>query len=110
MAIYELNIFAISNNTDLHTVLQSKIPVKLDARMWADDYTINTGTDDAGVPTTFISIRFNDSADRTVIANQINTLAGFKADCEVGSYVKKHKCFHDEGLACNPAVTLWEKV
>lgn len=110
MAVYELQVYAISSNADLHTVLRSKIPAKLDARMWADDYTVITGNDfDSGVPTTRVSVRFNAEADRTTIASQIDALAGFKVDCEIGSYIKKHLCYHDEGKPCETAVILWEK-
>ena len=108
MAIFELNIYAISNNPEVHTKLRNKIPAKLDARVWADGYDV-IESEAGGIPTTSISVRFNQSADRTVILNQINALAEFKPGCEIGSFIKKHKCYHDEGLGCDPSVTIWEK-
>lgn len=110
MALYETNILAISSNPEVHTDLRDKIPAKLDARVWADDYRIVSGIYlDSGIPYTYVSVRFNASADRTTILNQINALTEFKTDCEIGSYIKKHKCFHDEGGDCNPPVVIWRK-
>lgn len=114
MSIYELSIFALSNNATLHTNLQSKIPAKLDTRIWLDTtasdegYSINTG-DIGGIPFTNIEVRFNDEADRTAVINQINALVEFKTDCEIGSYVKYHLCNHDNKSSCSQATTYWEK-
>ena len=30
--------------------------------------------------------------------------------CEDGSFVREHKCYHDEGLPCDAPVRIWEKV
>lgn len=115
MAVYELNIRAISNNSDVHTSLKSKIPDQLDARIWSNDYVVDddaTENDYAGgegISTTSVSVRFNDSADRTTVINEINALANFKTNCLSGSYIKQHKCYHDEGLSCDDPVILWEK-
>jgi len=110
MAIFEVNLYAISNNADLHTTLLNKMEgERVSGKVWTDDYSVVSGVDEAGVPTTFCSVRFNDAANRTAVLNWINGLAGFKADCEIGSYVKYHKCFHDEKLPCEAPVTLWEK-
>ena len=109
MAIYELTICVISSNAALHTALRGKVPTKVDARIWAKDYEVNEGAVE-DIPYTYISVRFNNSVDRAAVIDQINALADFGADCEVGSYIDTHKCYHDEGLPCDAPVRIWEKV
>ena len=110
MAIYAIDILAISNDEPTLTRIKNKIPARLDAKMWDAEYQVQDIIDIvSGAPAVNIQVRFNLAADRTAALNEINALSDLKPNLLVGSFIGKHKCYHDEGLPCSPLVKLWEK-
>lgn len=111
MSVYSLDIHLITNNTTIINAVSAAVPAKLDARMWADEYTLGTGTNEDGDNFINIMVRFNEDAERTTVWNWMKS----KRDQVVGqlltgSFIRLHTCYHDETPVKGCVETnLWSK-
>ena len=102
----------VAGNQAIIDAIKTKIPAKLDSKMWAEGYSINQGTDPNGNEVLTIEVRFYDEAHRTTALNWIKNKAGQVAGQLLdGSYVGYHSCDHDETVrtGCSPITKVWEK-
>lgn len=94
---YSLDCYIKTNNQGIRNAVKQLIPSIEDDRVWSGQYSYNETVDPFdGISIFSCSIRFNLEADRNGIINSIKGLAGVINSCEVGSFVREHKCYHDE--------------
>jgi hypothetical protein len=73
-----------------------------------DEYNEETG-ESTGNYQGNAMIRYNNSTDRTATLDIINAIQDILDNCEVGSWIRELKCYHDEDPPSPCEVeTLWE--
>ena len=109
---HSLDFYIVCNNDTILNAIETKLPVKLDGKVWADGYNMGRGIDFDGNKFIRGNIRFNAEIDRTTILNQIkNSITPtIASQILAGSYLAKHACNHDEAgvIACT-SIKIWEK-
>jgi hypothetical protein len=113
--VYSLDVYIICNNQTILDKILAKLPPKTNPQVWPDDYRDPTQTvDDSANKVITAMIRLNQDNYRSVIMNDLGgevTLGQIYDFFIVGSWIRFHKCFHDEGLSCpNPPQSVFEVV
>lgn len=94
---YSLDCYIRTNNQGIRNAVKHLIPGIDDSRVWDGQYDFDEfeGIED-GIMVFACMVRFNVEADRTSIVASVKGLAGIINACEIGSFVREHKCYHDE--------------
>ena len=92
---YSLQCCIKTDNNGIRNAVKQIIPDENDSRIWDSQYScVDTMDEDGKV---FIcNISFHVKSERDGIINSIKGLEGVINACEIGSYVREYKCFHDE--------------
>ena len=94
---YSLDCHIKTNNAGLRNAVKQVLPSIDDTRVWGGAYDFSEFEDPFdGVIIFSCSIRFHLEADRRGVTNSVKGLTGIIQACEDGSYVREHKCYHDE--------------
>lgn len=94
---YSLDCYIKTDNQGIRNAVKQLIPSIEDGRVWDGQYNCEEDVDTFdGIAFLSCSVRFNLEVDRNGITNSVRGLAGVIHSCEVGSYVREHKCYHDE--------------
>jgi hypothetical protein len=94
---YSLDCYIKTDNDGIRNAVQQLIPSIDDNRVWSGEYTCVDAVDEIdGIKTFLCRVGFNLESDRAGIVTSIKGLTGIINNCEVGSYVREHKCFNDE--------------
>jgi hypothetical protein len=104
---YSLDCHIRTNNDGIRNAVKQLIPDASDSRVWDGEYQ-HSETEDEGVMAFSCAVRFNVEADRAAVVASVKGLAGIINACEVGSFVREHKCYHDEEVpkACEEETIL----
>ena len=94
--IYSLDLYIMTDNSGLRNAVKAVLPASNHATVWETEYEVVEGTNFDGNDFLRAEIRFNTSGDRTAVCNSVKGLVGIVDACEVGSYVREHRCYHDE--------------
>lgn len=92
---YSLDCYIKTNNQGIRNAVKQLIPSIEDNRIWDGEYDYKEYEEEE-VSVFSCMVRFNVKADRNAIINSVRGLAGVIHSCEVGSFVREHKCYHDE--------------
>lgn len=93
--IYALGLHLITDSQTVIDTFKVKIPAKLDSKIWETEYNVGEISED-GHKVLEVMVRFNEQADRTTSLNWLaNKAAELEPQLLTGSYVTKHKCWHD---------------
>ncbi|MEK9207894.1 MAG: hypothetical protein AAB922_05395, partial [Patescibacteria group bacterium] len=107
-----LDFYIVCNNNVILNGIQTKLPAKLDGKVWADGYDFACGFDMSGNKFVSGSIRFNVEVDRQTILNQIkdSITPTIASQILTGSWLSWHSCNHDEAsvIACTQT-KIWSK-
>lgn len=96
---YSLDCHIKTDNEGLRNAVKQVIPSKDDPRVFGEAYDFSETKDPVDGITIFsCSVRFHLEADRNGITNSVKGLAGIIQACEDGSFIREHKCFHDEEI------------
>jgi len=96
---YSLDCHIKTDNAGLRNAVKQVIPSIEDSRVWDGSYTFDEFEDPFDLEGTMVfscSVRFHLEADRNGITNSVKGLDGIIQACEDGSFVREHKCYHDE--------------
>ena len=94
---YSLDLRIISNDQATRDAILASLPSGDDSRVWAEGFdALTESKDDNGDAVLSGMIRFNESADRDTIENEVKDAQGMFSLCEPGSYLRLHICHHDE--------------
>lgn len=93
---YSLDCHIKTDNSGIRNAVKQLIPDIDDSRVWNGEYSFNEGAGIDGIQVFNCAVRFNVKADRDAVANSVKGLAGILNACEVGSFVREHRCYHDE--------------
>ena len=95
-----LDINIISNKQSVLDAIKAALPLQSDSKVWGEEYSLAQILPmGSNIPALVGSIRFNDGVDRDVVLNSVIDIAGIFPQCEVGSYVRLHTCYHDKPLS-----------
>ena len=92
---YSLDCYIRTNNNGIRNAVKQLIPDKNDSRVWDGEYQCDE-IEDEGVTAFVCKVRFNLESDRASVVASVKGLAGVINACEDGSFVREHKCYHDE--------------
>ncbi len=108
---YSLDLHIITNKQDVIDALLTKIPAKLDARVWADEYEAAEGLNTEGNRYVNAKVRFNEDAERTTVWNWMkNKKDEANEFILTGSFIRLHTCYHDSNPPGKCIETnLWRK-
>jgi hypothetical protein len=93
---YSFDCYIRTNNDGIRNAVKQLIPDVNDSRVWGGEYVFAEGTDDEGTKVFNCQVRFNIESDRNSITASVKGLTGVINACEYGSFVREHRCFHDE--------------
>ena len=97
---HSLDVNIISNKQNTLDALKAALPLSSDPKVWGEEYNLEQvipmGSD---IPALVGHIRFNEDVDRTAALNSVTDVAGIFPQCEVGSYIWLHTCYHDKPLS-----------
>ena len=101
-------IFAPANISTRDAVV-AQLPAKLDAAVWAGEYSVQSGMSMDGNPQVAIGIRFAEKPDRDALIAKARA-TNVWSKCLPGSFVRAHICHHDETppRSCETE-TVWSK-
>ena len=109
---HSLDFLIICNNDAILDGIETKLPAKLDGKVWADGYDLSRGVGMDGNKFVSGCIRFNVEVDRETILNQIkNSITPtIKSQILTGSWLAWHSCNHDEaGVVSCTLTKIWSK-
>lgn len=92
---YSLDCYIKTNNQGIRNAIKQLIPSIEDGRIWDGEY-IYKDFEDAGIMVFSCMVRFNVKIDRDEITNSVKGLSGVINSCEISSFVRELKCYHDE--------------
>lgn len=92
---YSLDCYIKTNNQGIRNAVKQLVPSIEDSRVWNGQYDYKE-TEEEGVAVFSCMVRFNTKADRDGVTNSVRGLAGVIHNLESGSFVREHKCYHDE--------------
>ena len=93
---YSLDINIIPGNQGTLDLIRVALPLQSDVGIWPDEYSLNQGlTMESGIPVLSGCIRFDEGVDRDAALQSVIGVAEIFLQCEVGSYIRLHTCFHD---------------
>ena len=109
---HSLDFHIVCNNDTILDGIETKLPAKLDGKVWADGYDFSRDVNMDG--NKFVSgfIRFNVEVDRQTILNQIkdSITPSIKSQILTGSFLAWHTCNHDEaGVVACVQTKIWSK-
>lgn len=114
---YALGLHLITDSQIVIDTFKVKIPVKLDAKIWETEYSVADFVW-SGHKVLEVMVRFHNQTDRTASINWLkNKAVELEPQLLEGSYVTKHKCWHDNldeldepipNTPCDPTV-VWSK-
>ena len=94
---YSIQAYIKTNNSGIRNAVQQLIPDKDDSRIWDAQYTCIDTVDEDGE--FFIcNVNFHVQADRDGVVKSMKAFPGIINACEMGSYVKEYKSWHDEAV------------
>jgi hypothetical protein len=94
---YSLDCYIKTDNNGIRNAVMQLIPSIDDLRVWDGEYSFGNCSDpDDGINIFSCMIRFNTESDRASVVSSVKGLAGVINACEEGSFVREHKCYHDE--------------
>lgn len=93
---YSLDVYIVTNNAGLMTAVKNVLPAIDHPSVWSGDYEWGEGTKENGDKFFTAMIRFNVKADRDGFTNSVKGITGIINQCLDGSFVREHKCYHDE--------------
>lgn len=93
---YSLGVYIVSNNQGLLDSIKAALPLSSNPALWNEQYALAQTTNMAMDNVLAGEIRFNADVNRDTALNSILDLTGIFTQCEVGSYIRLHTCFHDE--------------
>lgn len=93
---YSLDCYIRTNNSGLRNAVKQLIPIISDPRIWDGEYDYIEIPDEEGVIVFQCLVRFNVESERNAVTASVKGLAGIINACELGSFVREHKCYHDE--------------
>ena len=94
--IYSLDCCIKTNNNGIRNAVKNLIPDIDDPRVWDGQYSYTDTLDVDSVMVFSCEVRFTTESDRNSISAEVKGLAGVINACEDGSFVREHKCYHDE--------------
>lgn len=93
---YSLDCYIKTNSSEIRNAVKQLILSIDDSKVWGVQYDYSEFEDLEDGTTVFsCTVRFNIKTDRDAVAASIKGLNNINA-CEDGSFVRKHKCYHDE--------------
>lgn len=93
---YSLDCHIITNNNGIRNAVKQLIPSIDDSRIWGEEYEYYEKPNEDGVMIFSCRIRFHIKTERSAITSSVHGLQGILMACENESFVREHKCFHDE--------------
>ena len=93
---YSLGLHIVLNNTGKLAAVKNLLPLKEDNNVWPDEYKLVEGKDDDDNDYLLVEIRFNNIEERSGVLNSIKGIEGILHQCLPGSFIRQHKCYHDE--------------
>ena len=80
----------------------SEYPSSTDPDVWGEQYNVGDVhlDEETGDYVGNAMVRFNEEIPRETIYSTISVLQDMLSGFEVGSYIQKHDCNHDEGGPC----------
>jgi hypothetical protein len=93
---YSLDVYIISNNAGIRTAVKEVLPSKDHPSVWDGEYNWNEGLNTDNNEYFSAEIKFNIKADRDGFTNSVKALDPIIDQCLPGSYVREHRCYHDE--------------
>ena len=94
---YSIQTYIKTDNDGIRNAVQQLIPSKDDPRIWDVAYTcIDTINEDGKV--LVINTAFYVKSERDGVVASMKGLAGVINACELGSYIKEYKTWHDESV------------
>ena len=93
---YSLGLYIVTNNTGKLIAVRNLLPLKEDGRIWPDEYKLVEGKTDEDNDYLLAEIRFNTIEERAGILNSVKGIEGVLHQCLAGSFIRQHKCYHDE--------------
>lgn len=96
---FSLDIYIICNNPVILDELEGKVHAKTDAKVWGIQYRKYQGTDEDGNKFLSAIVRFHQDVDRAVAWNWFENKVRedeILPQILAGSYLRLHKCYHDE--------------
>ena len=106
---FDINI--ISNKQSVLDSIKAALPLQSNPKVWGAEYSLAQvlpmGSD---IPALVGSIRFNDGVDRDGALSSITDVAGIFPQCEVGSYIRLHTCFHDKPFSSCTIEVIYEVI
>ncbi len=95
---YSLDVKIITNNHGLRNAVKNILPSINHPGVWGGQYIWNEDVDGEGNSYFFAEIKFNVKSDRDGFTNSVKGLTGIIKQCLKGSFVREHKCYHDEEI------------
>jgi hypothetical protein len=110
--IFDIYINISTDNQGILNAIKNILPLKEQGKIWPDEYTIiETDNSISG------EIKFYDIAERAGFLNSLKGLQGVIHQCNTGSIIKTHECYHkwnkenpDHKKECKSIVVELEKV
>mgnify|MGYP001589295623 FL=1 len=97
---HSLDINIISDKQSVLDAIRAALPLQSDSKVWGEEYSLAQILPmGSNIPALVGSIRFNDGVDRDVVLSSIVDVAGIFPQCEVGSCIWLHTCYHDKPLS-----------
>lgn len=110
--IFDLYIDISTDNRGILSAVKNLLPTRESGKVWPDEYNIfETENSISG------EIKFYDIAERTGFLNSLKGLQGVIRQCNHGSIIKTHECYHkwnkdnpDNKKECKNIIVELEKV
>ena len=109
---HSLDFHILCNDDKILDAIETKLPVKLDGKVWASGYAMERGITFEGNKFIAGNIRFNIEIDRQTVLNNVkdSITPTIKAQILTGSYLAIHACNHDEsGVVACTSIPVWSK-
>lgn len=110
---YSLDIHIITNNQLILDTIRTNVPNKLDATVWANEYTISEETNLDGNKFISVMVRFNNMSDGQILKKKIQDklTPTVLSKILIGSYLRLHTCNHDDSKRIGGCVEIeiWRK-
>jgi hypothetical protein len=94
---YSIQAYIKTSIQGLGNAVKQLIPSPDDSRIWDTGYAC-VDTVDEGGPVFIINISFHVESDRHGVYDSIKALDGVIQGCDIGSYVRIYKTWHDEAV------------
>ncbi|MCK5615444.1 hypothetical protein KAR91_76985 [Candidatus Pacearchaeota archaeon] len=110
--IFDIYITISTDNQGILNAIKNVLPLRESSKVWPDEYNIvETENSISG------EIKFYDIAERIGFLNSLKGLHGVISQCDAGSIIKTHECYHkwnkdnpDNKKECKNIVVELEKI